>query len=1093
MSGEPKSTAKRDTLIQLEKDAQKFWDEIRAFEIDPPKPGEPDSGKFFTTFPYPYMNGRLHLGHSFSMSKCEFMVGYQRMTGKRALWPFGFHVTGMPIRASADKIAREVSDFGPQFEKYSDDSEDASNSSDAQKQLKSKVAAKTGGLKYQFQIMESMGVPKEEIHKFADPLYWLDYFPPLAIDDLKALGMKNDWRRTFLTTEANPYYDSFIRWQFNKLYHSATPRVKFGERYTIFSPLDGQPCMDHDRASGEGVGVQEYTGIKIRILFDKLAESDDQVKGARVGAKILEAHQSGALKGREVSLIAATLRPETMYGQTNCFVSPEITYGVYEVGDNEAWIVSKRAARNMAFQALLKKPRGVINKIMDVGGWDLVGVPVKAPLARFDAVYLLPMEGILEAKGTGVVTSVPSDSPDDYITLMDLAKKPAFYHVDAEKWVKPFLPPLPLIRLPTWGDVGAVKAVEHFKVKSQKDKKELAEAKDALYKEGFYQGVMIYGPYSGKPVQEAKPLVRADMINAGDAIVYCEPEGRVVSRSGDDCVASLVDQWYMDYGDEEWKALAKKCLDQMNTYGNETRNGFEKTLEWLHEWACSRTYGLGTKLPWDPKWLIESLSDSTIYMAYYAVAHYLHADMRGREIGPLNIRPEDMTDEVWEYIMIDSAKPPSVSRIPLDDLNKMKKEFQYWYPMDLRCSGKDLIPNHLTFSIFNHVAIFPEDRWPRGFRANGHLLLNGEKMSKSTGNFMTLKDASEEFGADATRFALADAGDMVDDANFQSTTANAAILRLYTQKDFCEEVVEQARKGSLRTGPLNFADKVFQSDINKAIAATQKHYEQMQFREAVLSGFHELQNARDAYREYLKTSGVAPETREEGPGMHHDLAMRFIEVQALLIAPVTPHWSEHIWRKVLQKEGTVTAAPFPTAGPTDGNSVLAMENIRRLIYEIRKEEDNLAKKRAKGKQVPAAKPSGAKKSATIFVAVDFPAWQTQSVQALREAYDEASATFVNDKEVLQSKGLLKDGRVMKFVGTFKRVIVEQGPQAFNRELKFDEFATISENVEYIRRSLNLDELRVIRAPDALANADFTAEEKKKAELSEPGTPTYLQV
>ena len=28
--------------------------------------------KYMCTFPYPYMNGNLHLGHAFSLSKCEF-------------------------------------------------------------------------------------------------------------------------------------------------------------------------------------------------------------------------------------------------------------------------------------------------------------------------------------------------------------------------------------------------------------------------------------------------------------------------------------------------------------------------------------------------------------------------------------------------------------------------------------------------------------------------------------------------------------------------------------------------------------------------------------------------------------------------------------------------------------------------------------------------------------------------------------------------------------------------------------------------------------------------------------------------------------
>ena len=66
-----------------------------------------------------------------------------------------------------------------------------------------------------------------------------------------------------------------------------------------------------------------------------------------------------------------------------------------------------------------------------------------------------------------------------------------------------------------------------------------------------------------------------------------------------------------------------RCLDAMEIPASETRNHFEQTLDWLRAWACSRLFGLGSRLPWDKRWLIESLSDSTIYMAYYTVAHIL--------------------------------------------------------------------------------------------------------------------------------------------------------------------------------------------------------------------------------------------------------------------------------------------------------------------------------------------------------------------------------------------------------------------------------------------------------------------------------------
>ncbi|KAG5633144.1 putative leucine--tRNA ligase, cytoplasmic, partial [Asterophora parasitica] len=71
-------------------------------------------------------------------------------------------------------------------------------------------------------------------------------------------------------------------------------------------------------------------------------------------------------------------------------------------------------------------------------------------------------------------------------------------------------------------------------------------------------------------------------------------------------------------------------------------------------------------------------------------------------------------------------------------------------------------------------------------RANGHLTLNGKKMSKSLGNFLTLRDGIRKFGADATRLSLADAGDGLEDANFEEKTANANILRIHTLLGWCE-------------------------------------------------------------------------------------------------------------------------------------------------------------------------------------------------------------------------------------------------------------------------------------------------------------------
>lgn len=347
---------------------------------------EKNNTKFLSTFPYPYMNGYLHLGHAYSMSKCEFASRYNRQLGKRALFPQGFHCTGMPIQASANRLKREIAtgktkSLPPTEEQLKKD-----------KNFKNPLT--------QFEILQSIGISDEEITKFQDPNYWLQFFPPKGMDDLKLLGINCDWRRSFITTAVNPFYDSFIRWQFHHLKENG--KIKFGKRYTIYSEVDGQPCADHDRSKGEGVGPQEYTGIKIQLLdFPASLES---------------------FKDKKVFLVAATLRPETMYGQTNCFVLPEGKYGVFEMKNDEYFIVSERAARNMAYQELTKEDHKYPS-LATVTGLELLGMRVKAPMTSYEHVYVLPLPTILMNKGTGVVTSVPSDSPDDYAMLRDLQTK----------------------------------------------------------------------------------------------------------------------------------------------------------------------------------------------------------------------------------------------------------------------------------------------------------------------------------------------------------------------------------------------------------------------------------------------------------------------------------------------------------------------------------------------------------------------------------------------------------------------------------------------------------------------------------------------
>ena len=305
---EDKSFVRRDKLVSLEPRARAIWDRYQYFAAEPS-----NKPKYFMTFPYAYMNGLLHLGHAFSMTKCDFNAWYKRLRGFNVLFPFGYHCTGMPISAAAKKLNLELETYGnpPNFPQ---------------------------NVRGQYHILKQMDIPEEDIPKFSDPTFWVKYFPPLARVHLKEFGVHVDHSRSFITTEINPYYNSFIEWQFNILKEKGY--IKFGKRPSIYSPMDKQMCADHDRLDGEGVTPEEYTLIKIKV-----AELNERMKKS--------------LEGRAVYLVAATLRPETMYGQTCCFLLPNGEYSAVEMKDGEVFICSERSAKNMAYQGLTKEAEKV--------------------------------------------------------------------------------------------------------------------------------------------------------------------------------------------------------------------------------------------------------------------------------------------------------------------------------------------------------------------------------------------------------------------------------------------------------------------------------------------------------------------------------------------------------------------------------------------------------------------------------------------------------------------------------------------------------------------------------------------------------------
>jgi len=766
----------------------------------------------------------------------------------------------------------------------------------------------------------------------------------------------------------------------------------------------------------------------------------------------------------KVFLVPATLRPETMYGQTNCFILPTGKYGAFYVSSlDQVFIMSARSARGLACQLVKSNPDtyytnefAKIDQLESFTGDELLGLPLNAPLATYPVVYTLPLLTISMNKGTGVVTSVPSDAPDDYIALKNLQDKPEFaakYDITPEM-TTPFQV-VPIIEIPGYGNASAEFMCKKLKITSFNDTAKLAQAKDETYLKGFTAGIMAVGKYNTYKVSDAKPLIRQDLIDAGLACIYHEPESKVVSRTGDECIVAAIDQWYLAYGEEEWRDLVYKHVsnpETFNAYDPAALTKYQHTINWLKEWACTRKFGLGTYLPWDKKWLIESLSDSTIYMAYYTIAHYLQGadNLEGDRPNPeYNITPEQLTHEVWNYIFLKHAPFPETT-IPKEILEKMRGEFHYWYPMDLRVSAKDLIPNHLTMALYNHAAIWDQypELWPRGYYTNGHVLVDAEKMSKSRGNFLMMEETIYEFSADATRFACADAGDSLDDANFSRDVADMAILALTTESTFITETLSSL--STLRTeGDLYFMDTVFQNESNRLIQQTSECFEGQQFREGLKKCWFEMMQARNEYRSWCDDSSIQ---------MQKDIILHWIKSLIVMICPICPHWSETLWQQHI-KEGLVVHAPWPNQTAEEDKLLSRQASFLR---------DAVKNFRAQSlKQASPKKPN-----TKILVTDSYPTWKINTLHFMHEQFNNETNTFPSDfmKQLKTwTNSNITDKKMIKFTMQFaswmKREVEEVGAMAMDINMPYNQYDILKNNLKYISAQIKRENVEVCEVGD----------------------------
>ena len=713
-------------------------------------------------------------------------------------------------------------------------------------------------------------VPEQNIQEFSEPIKIARYFHQEIKSGMIEMGYSIDWRREFTTVD--PVYNKFIEWQFRKLKNKNL--VIQGSHPVGWCPKDQNPVSQHDTLGDVEPAFTEYVLIKFR--YDKYI------------------------------IPTATLRPETIFGVTNLWTNPDVIYKIIDV-DGENWIVSAECARKLEFMD--KK----VILISEIKGSDLVGKKVKIP-ERNEHVVILPARFVKSENGTGMVMSVPAHAPFDFQALEDIKKNPGSLEQDVLNSVRA-INPISIIQTAGYGEIPAKEIIEKFKIEDQ-NSPQLEEATKELYGKEFYEGILKNNTnqFAGKKIADVKEEVKKWILLQKNADILFElNDGPIRCRCGAECVVKILnDQWFLDYSNKTWKKEAHSCINEMKILPEEIRNEFNYVVDWLRERACARQHGLGTKLPWDKNWIIESLSDSVIYMAYYILAKYVNKKQ---------IIAENLEDEFFDYIFFEEGDVKKIAvncKITENLLESIKNEFSYFYPVNARHSGRDLVPNHLTFFVFNHIAIFPKKYWPEEIVVNGSVLMDGKKMSKSMGNIVPLRDAIRTYGADPIRLAILISAELLQDADFNLEAIKGI-------KNKLENMLEDCSKYKLNKGSnLQQEDKWLVSRLQQLVLETTSAMEKMRLREALHYILYEFDLD---IQWYLKRTNAKNRT-DVSNTLHSVLSTR-----VAMLSPFAPHITEEMWEK-LGNVSLVSKSLWPLVHNEDINSAsLQSENLLKSTME----------------------------------------------------------------------------------------------------------------------------------------------------------------
>jgi leucyl-tRNA synthetase len=662
-------------------------------------------------------------------------------------------------------------------------------------------------------LLKQNGCSEECIRRLTDPVEVVTYFSTIYVDEYwKRFGYLIDYTRVMNTISDG--YKKFIQWQFHQLHEKNLLIQK--PHFAPYCPSCGPVAVDKsetDVSQGGSAEILDFTVLKFTL-------------------------KDGTI------LPAATLRPETIFGVTNMWVNPTVDYHFAQV-HNETWICSEECIKKLSYQQ-----DSVQSLKKTIKGKDLIGKTCIVPEINREVPILA---GVFAdpSVATGIVMSVPAHAPYDWIALVE-SKQP----IEAIK----------IIDVKGFGNNPAKEACEQLGIKSQTETEKLNEATDLVYKKEFHTGILNEkcGQYAGIKISEIKDTVKNDLIQKKLATTMKEFSEPVICRCKENVmIKQIPDQWFIKYSDVQLTQESKDAVKTMNIYPQEYKDELPKILDWFGDRATIRRGSwLGTEFPYKKDWIIEPISDSTLYPAYYIISPYVNQK---------KISVKEMTDEFFNYVFLGIGSPKH------DIWKTIKSDFDYWYPVDINLGGKEHKTVHFPVYIMNHVAIMPEQKRPQGIFVHWWVTQKGkEKISKSKGGAEPIVEAAVTYGVDAMRLYYLHIGSPFVDIEWDPET----VLKYKNRVINIWKLIQQI--SSLQDTKQENLDNWLKSTLQRRVHKILDAFETWDLRVASNEIFFEIQKD---LQWYLKRGGA-----------HKKLLTQYVRTWIVLMTPITPHLAEELWK-----------------------------------------------------------------------------------------------------------------------------------------------------------------------------------------------------